>query len=224
MIDFAHLGWREGVVVVVGVVALYLVLMVLRLLKVGKSSPRARAAVPPEPTFGGADEDVLVDLSRSMPPGLVSSSAAAKEDEDDWPLAGFAAVGGTAWAGGRAPASNSPAPDFARELGRTNVEVEVQQLRRESTALRDEVARLREELSSLKAARNVSPLYSEAMSLAQNGVSADGIAGQCGISLAEAELVAALARGEPEEDETYPSDEDQNDGYPDPRSRTGTHG
>ena len=40
----------------------------------------------------------------------------------------------------------------------------------------------------------MSPLYNEAMVLAQKGVDAAGIAGQCGISIGEAELVAALSR------------------------------
>jgi hypothetical protein len=113
--------------------------------------------------------------------------------------------------------------DFSQQLARTHVEMEMQQLRRESATLRDEVVGLREELSSLRAARNVSPLYSEAMALAQRGVPADGIAGQCGISLAEAQLVAALARGQTSE-EPFDITEDQNGGYSDSRARTGTHG
>ena len=38
-------------------------------------------------------------------------------------------------------------------------------------------------------------MYSEAMVLARQGMAANGIAGHCGISIGEAELVAALARG-----------------------------
>jgi hypothetical protein len=166
----------------------------------------------------------LVDLSRDVPPGFMNEQTPAST-EREWPIAGFAAAGATAWAaGGRVAAPSNEAPaDFAGQLQRSHVEVDVQQLRRESAALREELARMREEMASLKAAQNVSPLYSAAMSLAQNGVTADGIAGQCGISLAEAQLVAALARGETQ-DEPYPSGEEPNDGYPDPRSRTGTHG
>ena len=96
------------------------------------------------------------------------------------------------------PAVDPPAPEFARELARSNVEVELQSLRRECAALRDETARLGEEVSRLRATRNVSPLYNEAMVLAQQGMPPAGIAGHCGISIGEAELVAALARGETE--------------------------
>jgi hypothetical protein len=88
----------------------------------------------------------------------------------------------------------APDPDFARELAKSNTEVELERLRRESAHLREELARLAEEIALLKATRNVSPLYNEAMSLAQQGMPAAGIAGHCGISIGEAELVASLAR------------------------------
>lgn len=88
-----------------------------------------------------------------------------------------------------------PEPEFAQALARSSVEAELQGLRRDGTELREELARLAEEVSRLKASRNVSPLYNEAMTLAQQGMPADGIAGHCGISIGEAELVAALARG-----------------------------
>jgi hypothetical protein len=84
--------------------------------------------------------------------------------------------------------------DFAEQLARSNVEVELQSLRRESADLREELVRLAEEIARLKATRHVSPTYNEAMTLAQQGVPAAGIAGHCGISIGEAELVAALAR------------------------------
>ena len=102
------------------------------------------------------------------------------------------------------PAESAPAaesvPGFADELARSSVEVELERLRRESVHQREELVRMGEEIARLKAARNVSPLYNEAMTLAQQGVSADGIAGHCGISVGEAELVAALARGKNEFD------------------------
>jgi hypothetical protein len=88
----------------------------------------------------------------------------------------------------------APTPDFARALARSSVELEVESLRRESAHLRAEVARLAEEVSQLRATQNVSPLYNEAVALAQQGMAANGIAGRCGISIGEAELVAAMAR------------------------------
>jgi len=107
-----------------------------------------------------------------------------------------------------APAES--APEFARELARSNVEIELERLRRESAQQREELARLTEEVSRLKAARNVSPLYNEATALAQQGMPAAGIAGHCGISIGEAELVAALARGG-SEFERHEQGEDRNE-------------
>lgn len=92
-----------------------------------------------------------------------------------------------------------PAPviDFSRELVRSNLEIEVQRLQREGATLREELARLSEEVVRLKSTRSVSPIYNEAMSLAQRGLEATSIADRCGISMGEAELVAALAKGQP---------------------------
>jgi hypothetical protein len=130
-----------------------------------------------------------------------------------------------------APAARNE--DFASELRQTQLESEMSQLRRESESLREELAAVQEELTLLKSARNVSPLYSEAAALAQKGVPADGIAGQCGISLGEAELVAALAmadgrRIEPTEyldpNDSGNSNGQAHGGQPNRHRRTGTHG
>lgn len=80
---------------------------------------------------------------------------------------------------------------FGEQLFRSGVEAELQQLR-------GEVAALKEELKLMKAARRVSPQYNEAMMLAQRGRDAQDIADQCGISVGEAELVLALSRNKQE--------------------------
>ena len=64
----------------------------------------------------------------------------------------------------------------------------------ELAELRGELAALKVEVSLLKAARNVSPQYEEAVTLAQQGLAARQIAERCGISVAEAEMVCALSR------------------------------
>lgn len=94
------------------------------------------------------------------------------------------------------PTPATPEQDqvFADELAKSNIEVELERLRRESARQREEIARLVDEVSQLRATRNVSPLYNEAMTLAQQGMPPAGIAGHCGISIGEAELVASLAR------------------------------
>ena len=91
------------------------------------------------------------------------------------------------------PTEIAPAPSvaFAAELSaqvaKTELEAEVRQLRVELAALRDELA-------EIKATRRVSPLYAEAAALAQRGFDARGVAEECGISVAEAELVLAMSR------------------------------
>lgn len=207
MMDFAAIGWRDAVLVVAGLSAVYLVFTVLRLVQVGKRSQKpdshldvtVPSLTPASEAVALSNVDPTIDLTVEIPPELVVSSRKPAVE----------------------PVVAPPAADFARELSRSNVEVELQQLRRESKLLSEEVAKLREELASLKAARNVSPLYGEAMALAQQGVPAAGISGQCGISLAEAELVAALAHGQSIE-QHFDTDEGRHGGYPD--SRTGTHG
>lgn len=86
--------------------------------------------------------------------------------------------------------------DFASQLLKSEINLEVQQLRRETVQLREDLTQLTEEVRQLKATHNVSPIYSEAMSLAERGELPEGIAARCGISIGEAELVAALARRE----------------------------
>lgn len=95
---------------------------------------------------------------------------------------------------------NSATLDFPGQLARSslerNLEVEVSHLRQETQQLRAEVAQLALEVRQLKIVHNASPVYAEAVTLAQQGVSTADIADRCGISLGEAELVAALAQSE----------------------------
>lgn len=53
-----------------------------------------------------------------------------------------------------------------------------------------------QEIERLRNMQTVSPMYSEAMRLASAGYGAHDIAQRCGIALAEAELVSALARNQ----------------------------
>lgn len=90
--------------------------------------------------------------------------------------------------------------DFANQLARSSLErsleAEVGHLRQETQQLRAEVTHLALEVRQLKIVHNTSPMYAEAVTLAQQGVSTADIADRCGISLGEAELVAALAQSE----------------------------
>lgn len=141
--DFTEIGWRSGLMLAVAAVAAYLVVSLIRLMRLRRRGPAA-----PE---------------TQIPPQFVAVSAPSEAGE----LA---------------------TPNFAEHLAWPRLEAEIGQLRAE-------VAQLREELSQLKAARRISPLYADAAALAQRGYDAHGIAGECGISVAEAELVLAMSDG-----------------------------
>jgi hypothetical protein len=156
--DFGEFGWRDGVLLVAVLAAIYLVVSLLglaRLRRRGEPTP----AVKPHAT----------DLPEPAPIPNGPAGPAA----------------------GAAPVDMPPAVPFEAELtarlARTELEAEVQQLRQE-------LATLREEMAELKATRRVSPLYAEAAALAQRGFDARGVAEECGISVAEAELVLAMSR------------------------------
>ena len=89
------------------------------------------------------------------------------------------------------PVWKSAPTQFGEQVLKTGIEAELAELRGEVAALKDEVA-------LLKAARNVSPQYGEAVAMAQKGMAAYQIAERCGISVAEADMVCALSRARPE--------------------------
>lgn len=64
----------------------------------------------------------------------------------------------------------------------------------EMEELRQEVAQLRAEVAQLKATHGTSPQYNDAVQLARADADPTAIADECGISVAEAELVRALVR------------------------------
>lgn len=143
--DFSALGWRDAIWIAVALAAVYLLIELLRLVRINR--PRRKPAV--------AKTEMAME---------------AAGEPDDW--------------------AQSPM-QFGEQLLRSGIEAELQQMRGEVGALRDELAKL-------KAARRVSPQYNEAMLLAQRGMNAQAIADQCGISVGEAELVMALSRNKQE--------------------------
>lgn len=157
--EIAGLALRDLILVLAGLLGIYLVLMVLRLVQIGRH------------------KQVMIEDELAVPD--------ADATDDEAPLYRPPSLMETA----------PVAPSFGAELQRTNNEQEVRMLREEIVQLRDEVAALHEELDHIKAARNVSPQYADAMSLAQRGLTAQDVADRCGISLGEAELVWALSRG-----------------------------
>lgn len=73
------------------------------------------------------------------------------------------------------------------------VQTELAGVRAELVELHTRLDLLAAEVERLKSARAVSPQYNDALSAAQQGMSAAQIAERCGISVGEAELICALA-------------------------------
>lgn len=93
-----------------------------------------------------------------------------------------------------APVVGEPAaPGFEEHLAWTQRGSELRDLRAEMAVLREELATLRERVAELEAARRISPFYADAAELARRGFDARGVAEECGISVAEAELVLAMS-------------------------------
>lgn len=196
------LGWREVILILVGLAVLYLTVSMIRLLRIGKRPAVAAKEEPPlaEANPAGADP---------APPELtetVSLPAATRSTE--WnEVIDLELLRGTE----PAPATEAPVrvsgfgEQLAEHLARSDLEREVRQLRKELNELRAEIEELR-------AVRNISPHYAEAVALAQRGLTAQDVADRMGISLAEAELVHALSRGESLFDEGEQDGTDRDDG------------
>ncbi len=167
-----EVGLREGVWALVAVLSAYLVVILFRLaLPARKASPGDGAASP---------QTVVADAPESVPapsPAVLEQPTVPQET--------------------------------LNELEIQQLRRDVAQLRTEQDFLRSELVALRLDLNELQAARArvpvppppqyvrpESPQHSEAMLLAGRGVAAMQIADHCGISVAEAELVCALARAE----------------------------
>lgn len=167
------LGMREGLIVLIVLVAAYILFVLLRMAHLRKS------AVPaPEPR----KEEVppAGNTVRDAPPSSVTDEPESEpESVEEW---------------AQAPTG------LVDEVLRNSLEQELGQLRDELDAVRGELAALRadmhQELASLRASQTVSPIYGDAMQLAVSGYDAAAIAERCGIARAEADLVVALAKSQ----------------------------
>jgi|GEM_PF-809378 len=197
-------GVRDVILVLLVLAAVYLVVMLLKLLQLG------RHRSPAEPVADLAAEkaeETRSPLRRCVEPGLPEAAPDVAVAEE--PASRETAASGETFAVPPAPTFEwdevralfgaeevAPAPPrgggfgqpLSEHLARSEVEIEMQRMR-------DEMARMRAEVEAMRSARRVSPQYAEAMELAQRGMTAQAIADQLGISLAEAELVQALSRG-----------------------------
>jgi hypothetical protein len=193
-----NFGWREAVVLCIVLATIYFVVMVLRFLqlprpdvyRLGARAPEMRT---PPPEFDAPPGSALAGVWTSPPeprldafldPLMDPRPEPRRESRPDYTLDLHLEASESAAADG----------DFAAQLTQKKLEAEVRQLRDHLAESREEIQRMREEMGRLSAAQKVSPLYNEAMALAVRGVDAAGVAGRCGISIAEAELVVALSK------------------------------
>ena len=220
--EWLPLGLRDIILLLVAGAALYLALMLFKLMRVGrrKEPPALREApyasspeeftvlpesyAPAEPVVTHARavatyEELAAAEAQSMraPPSLewdeVQDLFGSNRASPPAPSPAPAPTPTPAPAPVPPPAPHAASQSgfgehISEHLARTDMEMEVQRMR-------DEMQRMRQEMEELRAARRVSPQYSEAMELAQRGLTAQEVADQLGISLAEAELVKALSQG-----------------------------
>jgi len=174
-----ELGVREGIWALVAILTLYLVVILLRL-AFQRRGPAEPADIPAAPRTLLAEVPAAEPLAPSAPP---EPELPPSLEED------------------------AVSRDLLNELEIEQLRRDVAQLRTESDFLRRELAATRRDVDELRDAqqasreraeypRPVSPQHSEAMLLAGRGIEASRIAEHCGISVAEAELVCALARAE----------------------------
>lgn len=165
------IGLREGLMVLIVLVAVYILFVLLRMFHLRKPAAPEPAASREEGPGVGADAG---KVPPSLPAGEPESVSLA-----DWE---------------RVPAV------LGDDVLRSGLEQEVAQLRDEVDAMRGELAALRDDmqkdLAHLRASQSVSPIYGDAMQMAISGYDAAAIAERCGIARAEADLVVALAKSQ----------------------------
>ena len=172
------IGWREALLGVVALLALYVLVVVVRLRRLKKVAPSPvplvvaeDAAVPPP--------SALTESPAGVPLQRVEPDFPWNEPPDAEPVA------------------EAPVDEGARQRLQA-AEAELSQLRDEVATMRGELAVLREDLAKqlerVQAAQHVAPIYGDAMQMATAGYDAAAIAERCGVARAEAELVVALIR------------------------------
>ena len=210
-----EIGVREGIWIAIGLLSLYLAFVLIRLARHRARPPAdepqtlvvdAESAPSPKPL---AEEQAP---ARDEAPKSPAASAAPELPEED--EVGSEAEMEAAYADPRVDSREASPAELPDSLPTFDLieffQLEVQQLHRDVAQLRGEQDQLRREIASVRRdldeiqvadgrnhfVRPVSPQHSEAMVLAERGLTAAQIAERCGIAVAEAELVCALARRE----------------------------
>jgi hypothetical protein len=164
-----NLGWRELLIFAIGLLAVYVFVVFLRLLLL---RPKVHEEVVHSDVFD--DEFSASELIDDAAPAVAQAAPV-----------------------GEAPKRDLATKRFVEHRHLEVVEHDVADIQEEMKNLRSELRLLRNDLQQqvdrLKVSQNTSPLYSDAMQMALLGHDANTIAERCSIAVAEAELVVALA-------------------------------
>ncbi len=169
-----HLNWRDVLIVIVALLAVYVLVVFLRMRLIKHEKEVGSAAAQ----------------------SAVAAYAAAREPEPE-PKAERRAAPEFPW---NEPPPEVPGQQVNERLDREvmHLRSEVMHLRGEVGRLRGELSdardEFRRELTQDRSVQNVAPIYSEAMEMAMQGHDALTISEHCGVARAEAELVVALVR------------------------------
>ena len=175
----ANLSWREALIAIIALLVLYVVVAFWRFRRLKRSKANTVALESQNVQAAVAAYVAVQEPALSAEPEVPALLSEPSEAAFPW---------------------NEPLAEVPGQKLIASLEREIAQLRREVGGLRAEVLVLREqqqrEISQAKATHNtsVSPLYSDAMQMATQGIDAATISLQCGIARAEAELVVALVR------------------------------
>ena len=186
------LGWREGLLAVAALLAVYVGLAYTRVRNLRRTESQAeKSPLTFSATAALAAYDAGQDGAEHVPME-VNAKEAREEKTDTLGSSDFPF-----------PWNEPPSPQSS-EQRLIALELEVDQLRKEVVGLRAEVALARVARPNREAPKAnepeisvtqlIAPQYSEAMQLAQQNIDALTISQQCGITRAEAELVAALVK------------------------------
>ncbi len=189
------LDWRAGIFLLLVIVATYLVVTLLRLAQIVRRRPRSGERQHLQEPVSSSGIALAPNDAVSPAPTITSATPQLELKPTpafEWEEVKDLFTETTESTKAVAP-SGQPTGGFgqhlAEHLARAEMEMEVQRMRAE-------MERMRAEMDELRMARRVSPQYAEAMELAQRGLPAQAVADRLGISLAEAELVHALSRGD----------------------------
>lgn len=202
--EWISLGWRDILLLLVVMAAIYLVVMLVKLTQLGRRAgvsdlpDRVKREEPPVAVPPPAPvEPVIPPLTEQTPlrrPAAVPLGSAYEWEEVKSLFGEMEAPPAATAEPTAAQRSGGFGEHLAEHLARSDVEMEMQRMK-------SEMEQMRAEVESLRAASRVSPQYAEAMELAQRGLTAQDLADRLDISLGEAELVHALSRSERNFDE-----------------------